>query len=154
MEITNLHANTKSNDIAESLALAFSQVAQKKESVSYLVRGETIAKKHRKVFTNYLEKSHLPTPRQLNDDITPSTIPPFSDKLMMFHMGLLVATLTGSYGLSMAGSPRHDITLDYGRLLIEIEKYGDDGVSIMIENNWMEKPPCAPNRMELRKNNQ
>lgn len=33
--------------------------------------------------------------------------------------------------------------------MAEVGQYLDDGIKIMIDNNWLEKPPEAPKRKEL-----
>nr|WP_318281090.1 DUF3231 family protein [Paenibacillus bovis] len=84
--------------------------------------------------------------------VTDSTTAPFSDKLMMFHMGLLSAAGTGNYATSAAASQRTDLVIAYERLSLEIALYAKDGANIMIRNGWMEQPPTTVDKDELIKN--
>lgn len=82
-------------------------------------------------------------------DVSSSTVSPFSDKLMMFHVTGLIASSMGAYGVSMSMSLRHDLGIHFTRLIAEIAHYSDDGANIMIKNNWMEQPPIADDRKEI-----
>lgn len=70
---------------------------------------------------------------------------------MMVLTSSLIASGIGQYGMSMSLSPRHDIAVQYSRLMVEIANYANDGASIMIENGWMEQPPMAADRKGLAK---
>jgi len=48
-------------------------------------------------------------------------------------------------------SPRRDLGAHYTRLTAEIATYADDGLEIMIKNNWLEQPPLAADRKNLAK---
>ena len=84
--------------------------------------------------------------------ITDSTTPPFSDKLTLFHMGLLSALGTGNYATAAAASQRSDLALNYERISLEIGQYAKDGADIMISNEWLEQPPGAIDKEKLAKN--
>jgi hypothetical protein len=87
----------------------------------------------------------------MTSEVTNSTVSPFSDKLMMFHIAGLIASGIAQYGISISVSPRRDIGVMYTRLMAEIAKYSEDGANIMINNGWMEEPPKAADRDELAK---
>jgi hypothetical protein len=112
-----------------------------------MTRGKEIAEKHENVFREVLLKDDLPLPSTWDSATSQSTVAPFSDKLMMFHVNILNATSIASYGTSIAGSLRKDLSADYSRLTLEVIKYADDGVKIMIKNNWLEQPPQAVDRV-------
>lgn len=40
----------------------------------------------------------------------------------------------------MAAVPRHDLTVTFARFTVEIGKYSDDGLNILINNGWLEEP--------------
>lgn len=105
-----------------------------------------VAGKHVEVFSSLLRDDHLPAPNIWDDAVTTSTTAPFSEKLMMVHIGGLIATGAVNYGVAAPNSPRRDIMDTYGRLLAEIGKYGEDGVEIMLKHHWMEKVPGAVDR--------
>jgi Protein of unknown function (DUF3231). len=49
----------------------------------------------------------------------------------------------GFYGVGMALDIRRDIVARFIKLIIEIGKYGADGIKINIKNGWLEQPPQA-----------
>ena len=52
------------------------------------------------------------------------------------------------YGMALTVVLRHDLMVDFSRLLIEITKYVEDGINIMIDNGWLQEPP----KLEVLKN--
>ena len=150
-EVTNLHANVETNQLGTSLATAFSQVAKSDKVRKYILRGKEIALKHIKVFRSYLEMNSLPVPMSFDQEITDSTESPFSDKLMMFQFSLMIYAGIGNYGISISESQRTDLVVDYSRLTVEILKFSEDGVNLMIANEWLEQPPLSANRRDLAK---
>jgi hypothetical protein len=151
IEIANLVYNTERNALGEALIIGFSQVVRSKEVRQYMIRGREISGKHFEVFSSVLQDEYLSSAKNVTSEVTDSTMPPFSDKLMMFHIAGLVASAIGQYGASMATSPRRDLGTMYTRLIAEIVKYSEDGANIMIDNGWMEQPPIAADRDELAK---
>lgn len=151
LEIANLYANIQRNDLGKALMVAFSQVANSQEVQQFMVRGKEIASKHIRVFSASLNKDDLPATVTWDTEVMKSTISPFSDKLMMFHTTALIGLSVGYYGMSLSTSLRMDLSADYTRLTAEILKYSADGAKIMIDNGWLEEPPQAPNRTQLKK---
>lgn len=149
VEISNLHMNIMKNSIGQALMLGFSQVAQTKEVVAYIVRGRDISKKHVEVFSALLRDDQLPAPTTWESEISNSKESPFSDKLMLYHTLFLAAIGMGNYGASLAASMRRDLTTVYIRLTAEIGTYADDGAELTIKNDWMEKIPGAIERNAL-----
>jgi spore coat protein CotF len=148
-EITNLYANIQTNALGKALVTAFSQAAQSKQVREYMVRGRNIAGKHIEVLGGLIHESELKIPMTWNDTVTNSTSSAFSDKLMMFHVGALLAIGIADYGVALSTSMRKDISTLYVRLLAEIAQYAEDGANILIENGWMEQPPQADDRDAL-----
>lgn len=153
LEITNLFSNSQRNALGVATLIGFSQVAQSEEVTDYLIRGKEIAAKHVEIFGSILHEDNLSSP-SIMDTVTTSTTPPFSDKLMMSATTALIGIGIGYYGTSMATSPRRDLGATYGRLILEITKYANDGAKILIKNGWMEQPPMQADRNKLAKNNQ
>ncbi|SEM21380.1 Protein of unknown function [Mesobacillus persicus] len=151
IEITHLYANIQTNNLGEALTLGFAQVAKKKDVKEYLLRGVGMSKKHIEIFSKYLKSESLPVPMSSNQGVTTSTESPFSDKLMMYHIGLLSGTGMGNYGVAMSLSPRRDLTTMYGGLIAEVGLYAEDGANINIKHKWMERPPQTADRDELTK---
>ncbi|MGY6211183.1 DUF3231 family protein [Cytobacillus firmus] len=149
IEITNIYSNLIRNAMGEMIMIGFSQVAQSKEVGQFMVRGRDIAAKHTKVFAELLEESYLPVSMSWDMEVTDSTTPPFSDKLMMFMTTSLIALSAGIYATSAASSARKDISLNYIRLSAEIANYAEDGANILIKNGWFEEPPHPADHDEL-----
>jgi len=85
----------------------------------------------------------------VTSEVTDSTVAPFSDRLMMNFITTLIASGIGQYGYSLTSSPRHDLSVQYTRLIAKIGKYSNDGANILIEKGWMEQPPMAADRRDL-----
>jgi hypothetical protein len=151
IEISNLVYNAERNTLGEALITGFSQVAKSKEVRQYMLRGREISSKQFEVFSSLLHEEHLSSAKNLTSEVTDSTVAPFSDKLIMFHIAGLVASAIGQYGMAVSTSPRRDLGVHYARLAGEIAKYAEDGANIMIDNGWMEQPPRAADRDELAK---
>jgi hypothetical protein len=149
IEISFLYLNLYHNTLGTALLTGFSQIANSKEVRKHMFRGAEIAKHHSSVFSKFLSESDLETP--MSWDIMPfdSVETPFSDQLMMYHTLALNTSGFGLYGASMGGSAKKDLAASYGRLLLEVGDYSKDGVKIMIENGWFEKPPSAVDRKNL-----
>ncbi|MBU3573262.1 DUF3231 family protein [Priestia aryabhattai] len=150
-EVTHLYSNMQTNAIGAAIASAFTQVSSSKKIREHVKRGKDILEKHTKVMNSYLESYDLPVPISYEDEITTSEEAPFSEKLMVFHIAMNVTARIGIYGISISQSQRSDLTIDYSRLLTEIIAYGEDGLNIMIDKEWVEKPPMAADRKKLRK---
>lgn len=151
IEISNLVFNCKRNHLGSALSIGFSQVAESKEVRKFMERGRDISKKHIKSFTSKLEKEYLPAPMSWDSEVMKSTVSPFSDKLMMYHIGALSATGIAQYGMAMSMSPRSDLAALYIKLAGEIGFFAEDGTNIMIANGWFEEPPISTDRQKLAK---
>lgn len=151
LEVTNLFDNIQRNALGASTVMGFAQVARSKKVAQYMVDGKEIAEKHVEIFGSELRKDDLNVPISWAIEVTDSTVPPFSDKLMMFHTTALISIGMGYYGTSMATAFRSDLIADYARLLAEIAKYSGEGAKLLIENGWLEEPPQAADRDELVK---
>jgi hypothetical protein len=149
VEISNIFFNLKKDIVGRALQIGFSQVAQSKEVRKFMVRGVDMAFKHIEIFSSVLHENDLPSPKHWESEITNSTVPPFSDKLMMFHTMLLVNTAVGFYGAGMAVCMRRDLGLTYQRIITETQKYAEDGANILISYGWMEQTPLGDDRKAL-----
>ncbi|MBD0383846.1 DUF3231 family protein [Paenibacillus sedimenti] len=149
IEISNIFFNLKKDIVNRALQMGFSQVAKSQEVRNYMVRGVDLTFKHIEVFSSILHENDLPSPNRWESEVTNSNIAPFSDKLMMYHVMVLVGTAVGFYGAGMAVCMRTDIVLQYQRIILETQRYAEDGINIMIDNSWMEQPPQADDRKAL-----
>lgn len=148
-EIDQLFFGIRNNEIGGALATGFQQVARTEQVRAYMARGAEIAMKHVDIFSSALQRENLPVPMHSGELITDSTTPPFSEKLMMQHIIALNGIGIGNYTTAMASSLRHDLSVNYSRLIGEVANFGEDGINVMIENGWLEEPPRTIDRREL-----
>jgi hypothetical protein len=149
IEISNITFNMNKTVLGKAVVLGFSQVAQSQDVREYLMRGTQLSSKHLEIFSSLLHEDNLPSPPSWDSEVTNSTVAPFSDKLIMFHTGVLTQTAVAFYGAGLAVCMRRDLALQYTRLATEMEQYGEDGANILINNGWMEQPPTADDRVSL-----
>lgn len=148
-EVEQLFYNMLANMLGKYLLSGFHQVAKSKQVRAFMNRGMEISHNHAEIFGAILRKEDIPSPMAWDYMVSDSTIPPFSDKLMMFHTVTLNSSGFANYAISMASSPRRDLSANYTRMLAEIASYADDGANIMISNGWLEEPPRVVDREEL-----
>lgn len=151
IEIAHLFMNIQTNALGKVLIMGFSQVAQSEEIRKYFIRGKEISIKHIRKFSDFLLQDDIPAPITWDSDVMNSTEPPFSDKLILFHICTLISVGTGNYGLATAASLRRDVVLNYVNLAAEVALYAEDGANLLIKNGWLEEPPQAPDRNKLAK---
>lgn len=149
MEISHLYLNTMTNTIGIKLCLAFAQTSRLKEIQDFMLRSNEVSEKHVNIFTDTLLQDNIETPQLPDVGVSNSTTQTFSDKLMMFHMSLLMAAGLGNYATAGAASQRSDLMLNYERLAIEVTRLAKSGADIMIKHNWLEQPPGTKNREQL-----
>ncbi|VBB09874.1 Hypothetical protein LUCI_5172 [Lucifera butyrica] len=142
-EIDTLFLNFQTNSVGKALLMGFSQTAATDGVRSLAVRGTEIAHKHIQLFAKLLTSEDLPAPLRQEAAVTDNTIPPYSDRLMLHHLLLLIAYGLGNYGLALAFSMRADLVTLYTRLGLEVSQYLEDGMYRFIKNNWLEWPPHA-----------
>ncbi|WP_161568342.1 DUF3231 family protein [Anaerobacillus alkaliphilus] len=151
IEITHIEANVETNALGKTLMVGLAQVAKSKNVRNYCLRGKEIAGKHVQVFAKMLTEDDLPSPMPWDLEVTDSTVSPFSDKLIMFHSSLIIASSISNYATASAASLRTDIATSYVRLSAEVAQFAKDGVDIMIKNAWLEQPPQIPDHKGLAK---
>ncbi|MGM0876831.1 MAG: DUF3231 family protein [Bacillota bacterium] len=152
IEISHLFMNIQTNLIGSKFALSFAQTSPREIIQKWMLRGSDISKKHVQVFTKTLLNNNIQPPVSSDISISDSTTPPFSDKLILFHMALLSTAGTGNYATAAAASQRSDLVINYERLSLEIAQYAKDGADIMINNEWLEQPPGTIDKEQLARN--
>jgi hypothetical protein len=113
-------------------------VTKDKEIKKFLLDGKDLAQKQIDIFNKVLkEEEHLGN-IPVSIEVTDSTISPFSDRLIMFLIATTVTTgiYLASYALSV--SMRKDLAAHYTSIIVDILKYGGDGLKIMVNRGWME----------------
>ncbi|AXF56357.1 DUF3231 family protein [Salicibibacter kimchii] len=151
IEISHLYTNIETNMLGTMLCTGFGQTAKSQKVRDYMLRGKDIAKKHVKAFVEELNNSDIQAPMTWASAALNSTDAPFSDKLMMFHINVLIQASIGRYGVAAGSSLRNDLVAMYTRLNAEIATYAKDGGDIMIHKEWMEEPPRTADRDKIIK---
>ncbi|RSK28578.1 DUF3231 family protein [Bacillus sp. HMF5848] len=149
-EIQGLFMHTQTNMIGIRLLTAFQQVAQDKAVQDYFKNGVKLAKEIVGFTTDTLSASDTPAPMTWDGSITSSTVAPFSDRLMMYVTNSISAVGIGAMGLSIPTAMRADIQSKYMTLMKDISQYAKQGIEIMIDYRWFEKPPTTPDRQKLK----
>lgn len=148
-EIVGLSFNIKKNIMAKTLSIAFSQVAQSKEVRKFLEQSQNTANNQIQQLSKILQNDNLPSPSSLETEITTSQVAPFSDRLMMYHTGLLFQVGQVYHGAGLAVSMRADLVMVYEKVILNNIAVVKDWFDIMVKNKWLEQPPLAPDRKEI-----
>ena len=154
IEISHLFMNTETNLLGSMLSTSFAQMARTTDVKEYMVRARKVAQKHIKVFTTTLVDNDMQAPMSWDTNVQDSTVPVFSEKLMMFLVTLITNVGMGNYGIAASASMRLDIANNYFRMALETGRLGKSGADIMVKYSWLEEPPQSPDRNKLvRENN-
>ena len=135
--------------MAKTLSIAFSQVTQSQEVRKFLEDSEKTADQQIKTFSKIMQTDNLPVPKSWETEITTSTDSPFSDKLIMYHIGFLFQTAQAYHGAGLASAMRTDLVTTYESIILQNLMVTKKWFNIMVQNNWLEQPPLAPNRKEI-----
>lgn len=145
-EITNLFLNAQLNSVGKVLLTGFIQVAKSKKLQKYFIRGKELSSKYYHDLSNILLEEDIAVPPSYAGEVMDSTESPFSEKLMLFHSTWLTSLGLSTYGTALASVQRRDLTALYVKIMAQVGIYGNNGVKLMIQNEWMEQPPLAPDR--------
>ncbi|MGD6896607.1 DUF3231 family protein [Bacillus infantis] len=151
LEVGILHHNLEVNNIGMQLITGFAQCAQNKEARQYFLKGKDLAKKQVKVMEELLLDGDVHLFATSGATVTTSTVPPFSDKLMMHCIYIL-----NGFGLIGSGtggffSLRNDLAMKTLLLAKDVYFYAQEGINIKIKNGWFEEPPQMENRSQIIK---
>jgi hypothetical protein len=153
IEIAHLGINIEVANVAKTMLLGFSQVAQSKKISDYFKDGYDLGKKMVEDFIIKLKENDSAYPSTWDSTITNSTEAPFSDKLMLFHTNAQSAIGIGDFGLAIAATLRKDLTVNYEAYIIRVGKFAEEGAKLLIDHGWFEKPPQSIDRESLRNQN-
>lgn len=149
LEIAHLYDNIQNDTASKALLIGFSQVAHTEKIKQYFLRGKKINTNHIQKATGHLNKGNLPAPSLIDHLVTTSTMPPFSEKLMVYHKIDMFSMKIRSYANGASLNGRRDIGAFYAKCLLDVSLYVEDGANIMIDHGWMEQPPEAVDRERL-----
>jgi hypothetical protein len=140
-EISHIFFNLQKTDIVLALLLGFSQVIQSKKIREFIIRVSDAAGKHSDLFQGILKEDQIVVPRSWESEVTNSTTPPFSDKLMMSHAALALSSAILNYGAALSTSMRKDLVGHYMAIIAKVLILAEDAQNIMVDNGWLEEPP-------------
>lgn len=152
IEISGIYLNMHKTLMKIVLELGFGQVAQSKEVRYFMERGRKLCERHFDMHASILKEDNLHSPRTFEAEVTDSTVPPFSDKLMLFLVTSLLSAAIGYYGEALAVCQRRDLSAGYARMITEMGLLAEDGMNLLIDNGWIEQPPAATDHENLAKN--
>ncbi|HZK54390.1 MAG TPA: DUF3231 family protein, partial [Desulfosporosinus sp.] len=142
-EITHISCVILGNIVGRVLTTGFGQVCKTKEISEYMFRGRDMSSKKIDIFTSVLTSENIPVPSTSYSSVTDSIIPPFSEKLMLFHIVASGLISISNDGMALSECSRSDLSTSFMRFLTEAMNYSKDGADIMIHKNWFEQPPQA-----------
>ncbi len=149
LEIAHLYGCINNDITSKALVIGFSQGAKDEKVKKYFERGKNLSQKHIELMSEKLTESNLPIPSLQDHLVTSSTIPPFSDKLMVFHKIDMFSMRIRIYANGASLDGRKDIGVIYAKMQTDATLYVEDGANIMINHGWMEQLPLAVDRNEL-----
>lgn len=148
-EMISLSLNLKKSILAKTLSIGFSQVAQSIETRKFLEKSGDIADNHIQSLSKILHGDNLPVPMSWESEITNAKEAPFSDKLMIFHMGFLYQTSQAFQGAGLATAMRTDLAMTYEKIILKNLTITKQWFDLMVQNKWLEQPPLAPDRKKI-----
>lgn len=149
MEISEMFFNIERNYFGLILLTAFIQVVKDEDIKRLLIRGKELSLDQITFINEKLLNDDLLGTVMVNSEITRSTAPPFSDKLILTLLNLLNSSALTYLGSALSMTTRLDLTAEYSKLMIKVMEYGKDVTDLLIKREWLEEPPLAPNRKEL-----
>lgn len=151
VEVAYLNDAIESNVSGMKLMTGFAQTAKEKETQKYFEKGKELSKKIISTFTETFLESDIITPSPSAGMVTDSTIPPFSDKLMMYNTSLLSTFGLGSNAIGTSFSLRRDLSLKMVDISKDIFTFASEGGNIMVKHGWTEEPPQMEDRTKRAK---
>ncbi|WP_258000302.1 DUF3231 family protein [Bacillus sp. Marseille-P3661] len=153
LEVGMIHHNLETNNIGMQLITGFAQCAQNKDAKQYFLKGKELAKKQIKIMEEILREDDVQLSATSGATVTPSTVPPFSDKLMMHCIYILNGFSLVGGGMGAFFSLRNDIAMKTMLLAKDIYFYAQEGIEIKIKYGWFEQPPQMEDRPQIIKDN-
>ncbi|ARU60740.1 hypothetical protein CBW65_06290 [Tumebacillus avium] len=151
LEVSHLFINSIRNQLGTLLLTGLIQTVQEPEIREYLLKGKQLAREIAGIFDSVTKEAELPPSALVSVEVTDSTEPPFSDRLILNFVVALNVYGLGIYGYSLAQTTRADLATQLVRIIGETGKYGTEGAQLLIKYGYMEAPPTSPDREELAK---
>ncbi|WP_085994092.1 DUF3231 family protein [Oceanobacillus senegalensis] len=149
VEVANMFHAIETNITGLQLITGFAQVANSPEVKKYFGKGGEISKSIIKELHEVFLEDNIQVPAVSGGNVTQSTVPPFSDKLMIYCTSLFCSFALGGNSLGTAFSLRNDLTAKTTAFMKDVFEYAHEGAKIMIKNGWMEEQPPMGDREKL-----
>ncbi len=149
LEISYLFTITEIEIMLMQLTTGFAQAAKEKEVREYFMRGKEISKKIISGLNTLVLDSDIQMPTTWAGKATDSTVPPFSDKLMLYTVNIMASSTMASNAFGMAFSSRSDLPGKLAVIMQDTANYARDGGRLMIQHKWLEEPPQMEDRNQL-----
>lgn len=145
-EMIALSFNLKKKILEKTLSIAFSQVTKQEDVRKFFVSTQDVSNDQIQALGNILRGDNLPVPTSWETEVTTSTDSPFSDKLMLYHIGFLMQASQAYHGTGMASAMRLDLVAQYEKIILRNLMVTKEWFDLMTKHQWLEQPPLAPNR--------
>lgn len=150
-EVNHLYLTSLHNELGKSTLLGFAQVAQNSDLKSYFHTGVKLCDKILRESHHVLMESNVPNSMTWDSTVSDSTAPPYSDRLMLFVVGVLSQLGTAAYGIALSMSMRRDVGVMYSSFILRALTFSEDGAQMIIDRGWLEQPPMFVDREKLIK---
>ncbi|WP_350268752.1 DUF3231 family protein [Neobacillus mesonae] len=151
LEIGEVYGCIERNAIGLILLMGLIQVTKDKEIKDYFLKGKKLAEKQIHTFNKLIRENDNFIGFPLNLEVTNSTTSPFSEKLMLFFICSSNQIAISTLGYALSITMRKDLAAQWSLIMAEIMGFGGDGIKILVERGWMEKPPQPIDRNEFYK---
>lgn len=148
-EITHVFSIISDTSIRRALVVGFQQTCKDKKISDYLSKVLTLSAEQNNGFISILTNNDIPVPGSSDSYVTDSTVPPFSDKLILTKLLFMYKIKIGSLGMALPEISRSDLRDIFMKYLDESAKYAQDAASILIDYGWLEQPPQAIDHKNL-----
>lgn len=148
-EVNHLYLTSLHNELGKSTLLGFAQVANDPDLKSYFRSGVKLCGKILRETHHVLMESDVPNSMTWDSTVSDSTIAPYSDRLMLFVIGVLSQLGISAYGIALSLSMRRDVGALYSSFIVRALTYSEDGAQMIIERGWLEQPPMFADRERL-----
>ncbi|UFT98382.1 DUF3231 family protein [Radiobacillus kanasensis] len=150
-EIIALSLNMKKKILGKVLSIGFSQVTKSKDVRKFIKSAQKTSDEQIQSLGKILHQDNLPIPMSWETEVTESQDAPFSDKLMLYHVGFLLQVSQSYHGAGLASAMRTDLLIAYEKIILKNLTVTKQWFNLMTKYKWLEQPPLAPNRKEIAK---
>lgn len=151
VEISYIYQVIEQNIFGLQLMTGFAQVAKEQEVRDYFFRGKELAKKIVSDMSALMLDSDIHAPATWTGKATDSTIPPFSDKMMLYLVNIISSTAVVGTSMGMSFSMRSDLPAKMAMITLDSNRFAKAGGKLMITHKWLEEPPQMEDRNQLIK---